>query len=290
MKSTLRNTTPLLLLFGFSQMAAAQPQDAKQLLRDVQAKYASLQSYSDVGETRATITTTPVSTGGTSATAAAKPQESRTKFTIQLARPQMYRIEWDASTDFFSSKGSAWSDGGSHFVRLAGETNRPQDTETALAMATGVSGGAANTIPSIFLDLETNGIKSAENPVMGGEEAIEGEDCFVVKVHRDHIDQTFWISKASKLIRQEKMDFSGAFAPEELSHDDAKKVLESMGRTVTEDAIQALRDQMAAMQKMMKASGVQSHSSIETHREIKINDPMSPGDFREKPDPAAEKR
>jgi hypothetical protein len=154
-------------------------------------------------------------------------------------------------------------------------------------MATGVSGGAAFMIPSLFFNLESNLITAAENPVFSGEEAIEDDDCYVIKVHRDRFDQTYWISKASKLIRQERMDSSGSFTPPELTNDDARKALEAMGKPVTDEAIKALLDQMAEMGKRMKTLGVQSHSSIETHREIKTNDPMSPSDFRDKPDAKA---
>jgi hypothetical protein len=38
-----------------------------------------------------------------------------------------------------------------------GQTMKPADTETAIAMATGISGGAAHTIPSIFFNLSANG-------------------------------------------------------------------------------------------------------------------------------------
>jgi outer membrane lipoprotein-sorting protein len=276
MKSTPRTSILILLLASASPMATAQAPDPTQLLREVQAKYLSLQSYSDVGEVRST--TTMSSSPGE----AAKKHEMRSTFTIKLNRPQMYRIEWDDNSGF--SKGSLLSDGESRSINIGDEPTHPQDTETAMAMATGVSGGAANTIPSVFFDLEANGIKAAENPVLSGEEAIEGDDCYVVKMHREHLDQTFWISKASKLIRQERMDMSGNFGPtEELTDADAKKVLESMGRKATDEAIQQLRKQMAQMQEMMKTAGPQSHSSIETHREIKTNDPMSAVDFREKP-------
>jgi hypothetical protein len=54
MKSTLRNAIPVLVLVlaGAYQPVRAQMPEVGQLLRDVQARYASLQSYSATGEVR----------------------------------------------------------------------------------------------------------------------------------------------------------------------------------------------------------------------------------------------
>jgi hypothetical protein len=86
---------------------------------------------------------------------------------------------------------AVWSDGES-YVTIGGQIRQPTDTETAIAMATGVSRGAAHTIPSIFFDLAGNGISPGSNPVtLAGGELVEGEDCYVVKVHSEHLDRTF---------------------------------------------------------------------------------------------------
>ena len=94
------------------------------------------------------------------------------------------------------------------------------------------------------------------------------------------MDRTFWISKASKLIRQELTASSGSTDTPELTDSDARKVLESMGQKATDEAIRTLRDQIASTQQIMKS--VKSSYRIEIHREIKTNDLMSPSDFREK--------
>lgn len=273
----------LLVIAAVRQPGLAQTPDVQQLLRDVQARYASLQSYSATGEVRGGITS-----DGSSATLPANQSfETRSTFTMKLARPQMFRIVWEQKVGetngfSFSSKGLAWSDGEFRNVTVAGQTMQPADTETAIAMATGVSGGAAYTIPSIFFDLSANGITSiSKDAVMAGGELIEGEDCYVVKAHSGNSDYTYWISKNSKLIVQAMRVSSSMNAPhDEMTDSDARKILESMGKKVTDEAIRNLRTEIAGAEQSLKS--IKSSYSIERHRDIKTNDVMLPSDFREK--------
>jgi outer membrane lipoprotein-sorting protein len=283
MKVATRSAVLLLVLVSISHSVNAQTPNVAQLLRDVQAKYGSLQSYSAAGEVTGGIKME----GGAAILPGGQSQEIRTAFTIKLARPQMYRIVWEQQMGqkdgllAMASKGAVWSDGQSRFINTAGQTMQPLDTETALAMATGVSNGAANTIPSIFFDLSANGVTSIlRSAVLAGNETIDGEDCYVVKAHSDTMDRTIWISKASKLIRQVMTAMSGnPPVPLELTDSDASKVLESMGQKPTEDAIRALRAQMTAAAELMKSVKT-NYYSLEKHRDIKTDDPMSPSDFR----------
>src|SRR5262245_14823872 len=109
----------LLVIAAMSQPSSAQTPDVQQLLRDVQASYASLQSYSATGEVRGGIT----SDGSSAILPANQSFETRGTFTMKLARPQMFRIVWEQNSgtnDFsFSSKGVAWSDGESRNVTVA---------------------------------------------------------------------------------------------------------------------------------------------------------------------------
>ena len=69
--------------------------------------------------------------------------------------PQRYRIEWEQRLPNLVTKGALWSSGQGHFLLIPGQADRQQvkDLSTALAMGTGISGGAANTIPSTFFAL-----------------------------------------------------------------------------------------------------------------------------------------
>jgi hypothetical protein len=279
MKTAMRHVTVLLVFVvcGFKS-AEAQTPEVAQLMREVQARYASLQTYSATGDVQTGITA-----DGSSPILGGQSHEIRTTFTIRLARPQMYKIDWEQKMSVFVSvKGAVWSDGESRFVNVVGQVSQPKDTQTALAMATGVSSGAANTIPSIFFDLSSNSIAAAsKHAMLAGEASIEGDNCYVVKTHIANGDRTFWISKTSKLIRQQMTVSASTNANLELTESDARNVLESMGQKVTDEAVRALRKQMASAQELMKS--VKSYYSIETHREIKTDEPLSPGDFRDNP-------
>src|SRR5215831_16211216 len=119
MKSPLRNVILLLmvLLFGFNQPAEAQTPDAGELLRDVQARYASLQSYSATSEVLSGVTRDR----SASIFPSNQSQEMRSTFTIKLARPQMYKTIWEQGNSFFSSKGAVWSDGESRYATMGGQ-------------------------------------------------------------------------------------------------------------------------------------------------------------------------
>jgi hypothetical protein len=66
----------------------------------------------------------------------------------------------------------------------------------------------------------------------------------------------------------------------EMSDSDVRRVLELMGQKVTDEAIRNLRSQMADAEQSLKS--IKSSYSVERHRDIKTNEVMLPGDFREK--------
>ena len=69
-----------------------------------------------------------------------------TKFKIRLQRPSLYRIDWQGS-----SVGVTWSDGTGDFLQYSGlPTQKSRNRQMALAGATGISGGAAASIPGTF--------------------------------------------------------------------------------------------------------------------------------------------
>jgi hypothetical protein len=245
LKSRLHYAILILIVVGAHQPAKAQTPNGAQLLREVQAKYASLQSYSAIGEVLSGL-----NVDGSSAVPPASKATIRIAFTIKLARPQMYRItwNWEQKTErqalSSTSKGAVWSDGQSRFMTSDGKVTQPADTLMATSGASGASGGASNTIPSIFFDLGTNGIKAPlREAVLAGEESIDGEPCYVLKTSNGHFDHTLWISKASQLIRQQ-MTVSSRSAVTPL------------------------------------AKAAKSSYSVEIHRNIKTNEVMLPDDFR----------
>jgi len=109
-----------------------------EIAQKAQAKYASLSSYSDEG--------TDVSTVGG--------QNVTHTFTIKLARPDLFRIDWAQSSGFYVSTGAVWSVGNGNFLQMQSQPLQTfSDMQMAIGGATGVSGGAAATVPGSFFKL-----------------------------------------------------------------------------------------------------------------------------------------
>src|SRR5579862_851838 len=123
------------------------------LVGQVQATYDKMQSYSSVGDIKSDFS---MPSGGR--------QESHYSFSIKLARPNLYRIEWEMHSPYMTVKGAAWSAGDGNFITVPGQTSplQPKDLSTALSMATGISGGAAATIPAIFFGMSNDSLKQLE--------------------------------------------------------------------------------------------------------------------------------
>jgi hypothetical protein len=138
---------------------------------------------------------------------------------------------------------------------LAGPT-RPKDMSTALSMATGLSGGAAATIPAIFFGLSFNALKPGKDAAFKPDADIEGDACYVIGEKTGTVGVTIWISKKSKLLRQIRDDFNGPTKMPEMTDEETRKVLESMGWATTAEAIKNMKAQMTSMRSMMSLGNV----------------------------------
>jgi len=257
------------LLVSSQAVAGEAPPSATEILRQVQATYDAMRSYSGAGEV-----TSAFSPSGLA------PQEMTHAFTIRLGRPELYRIEWEQRLPNFVMKGAVWSAGEGHFVVVPGQVNREQakDVSTALAMATGISGGAASTIPGAFFALGHGPFKTLTDATLVRDEAIEGDQCYVISGRvAKQLGTTLWISKKSKLLRQMRHDYHGPMEMPEITDEDVKKSLESMNREPTDEAVAAMKGQLESAQKMMSRG--MTGFSIELHRDIKVNPPLSKTDF-----------
>lgn len=245
-------------------------------LGQVQATYDKMQSYSSVGDI-----TSDFSRPGTGH------QESHYNFSIKLARPNLYRIEWEMHSPNMTMKGAAWSAGDGNFVSLPGQTNpfQPKDLTTALAMATGVSGGAAATIPGVFFSRGNDDLERLKDAAFGPDADIEGDPCYVITGTAAPIKMTLWISRKSKLIRQIRTDVNGPMKMPEMTDQEAGKVVESMGQKPTAEAIQRMKAQMATARTMM-GSGITGYS-IQVHRKIVVNPALRKADFTPQPSTAS---
>jgi outer membrane lipoprotein-sorting protein len=246
-------------------VAAETRPSVSDLVVQVQTTYNKMQSYSSLGDIILNVSMPGL-----------EREELHYTFSIKLARPELYRIEWEEQAPNMSFRGTAWSAGDGHFITMPGQASpaQPKDISTAFSMATGVSGGAASTIPAIFFDLSFNSLKFSKDASFRQDADIEGDPCYVITTKAG---VTMWISKKSKLLRQIRDDFSGPMKIPQMSDEDAKKLLQSIGQTPTGAAIARMKAQMASVQSLM-SSGV-TGSSIQVQRQIVVDATLRKADF-----------
>ena len=231
-----------------------------------------MQSYSSVGETTLDLFTPAMGS-----------QKSHYTFSIKLARPNLYRIEWEQHSPYMNTSGAAWSAGAGNFISVPGQKPmQPKDMSAALSMATGLSGRAAATIPPIFFGLSFNSLKVVD-AAFGPDADIEGDPCYVITGKTKTSGVTIWISRKSKLLRQIRNDISAPTKIPDMTDEQAKSVIQSMGQTPTAEAIKRAKEQMNAMRAM--SSGM-TGSMIQVQQKIVVNAALSKADFAPQATPA----
>jgi RNA polymerase sigma factor (sigma-70 family) len=275
---------------AISQTVGSNKFTPPEIAKQAQDAYDALSSYSDNG--------TAVTEGGGLTT---------TTFNIRLQRPNQYRIDWTQTGGSYTSKGVVWSDGSGDYFEMgaAGQekTFKPQkmnDLQQALAMGTGVSGQASSTIPGTFfhqnwgdaLGIFTSG-RSQLNKAP--DEKVGDVDCHVISSVIDPaklpsqgklpsntgkvgtINTTLWIGKRDHLIHQTRTTMEGAtFTLPPESDSDIKTILERENKSVTPEAIAALRAELK--QSMKRAQGAK-YVFTQTHENIVVNRRFTPADF-----------
>jgi hypothetical protein len=215
--------------------------------------------------------------------------QTTTTFSIKLKKPNFYLITWSqtgAMPQGMAQAGAVWSDGTQPYLYM-GVTNaysKIGDDASALGAATGISGGAAYTIPSLFLPAFTDkafALSRLKNPVIEKTEPIAGEDCYVLSGSSNASKkETFWISKSSSLILKYERSFeppAGGMVIPDISDEDLEKSLRVMGQPVTEESKKQMRDMMQTAKNSLKNGGP-SGSSTETQIDIS-NPDLTANDF-----------
>ncbi len=182
---------------AISQTSSAGSSSAQEIVKRSQDAYAALSSYSDEGTSVATIGANNVAPH---------------TFTIKLARPNLYRIEWSQITGFYNQTGIAWSDGSGDFTKIASTPRTNSNMEMALSSATGVSGGADGSIPGTFFKMNWGNTLGAsmQSATRKPDEKIGDVDCYVLSHEKDGRTRTLWIGKQDFLIRQIENDTPAA--------------------------------------------------------------------------------
>jgi outer membrane lipoprotein-sorting protein len=186
-----------LLAAGPSQILRAQDTSQQQLTKEQifqksKAAYAALTFYSDEGTSVATLNGLTITQ----------------TFTIRLSRPNLYRIAWlnSYSSPFApkSNPAAVWSTGADDFLDLGWGAKKQDSQVMALAGATGVSGGAAGSIPAAFFNLSWSNpfCCLAKGLIQQTDEKVGEVDCYVFTRESTGSTRTIWIGKQNFLIRQ----------------------------------------------------------------------------------------
>lgn len=186
-----------LVTVGVSQGPGGDKRTPREIFTMMGEKYASLTRYSDDGTTVAYL-------NGMALT---------NTFSLKLARPNLYRIEWRQPLfGTVTSKGAAWSAGEGDVVLLGEQGPRKEPSmESALSTTTGVSSGAAANIPGMFFKMKW---ASQLGDWVGQNREADGRvgtvDCHVFSKELNGRTRTVWIGKQDLLIHQVETVVSSA--------------------------------------------------------------------------------
>jgi RNA polymerase sigma factor (sigma-70 family) len=220
-----------------------------EIFKNAQEKYASMTSYSDEGQTVATLNGSTITT----------------TYTIKLARPNLYQIEWQQKNDSAyatttTKTEAVWSAGAGDFLDMGMGRQKQKDEVTALSSAAGISASASATIPGAFFKMNGgNPLGSASGQTQQADEKVGNVDCYVFTSElKKGITKTLWIGKQDFLIHQVRNVTSA----------EAEKAM----------LTKAAKDhpQIMASLAIMGFHGI---TSTETHSNIVVNPNLSAADF-----------
>jgi RNA polymerase sigma factor (sigma-70 family) len=236
---TVSTTAVVVKKSGWFSRAANDHLSAEEIVQNAQAKYASLSSYSDEG----TISSTAVG-------------KVNLTFTTMLARTNRFRIAWTQNVGTSSVTGMVWSAG--NFILLQRQGSPLQtfsDQQTAIASATGASGGATATIPGNFFQQNWGSHigKPARFTKRQAVERIGDVDCYVLTSSNSASTATLWIGRTDSFIHQIRIITSAAI-------------------------MKAITQNMAARNPNLALPAPHEATVIETHSKIAV-DTLSPMDF-----------
>jgi len=206
--------------------------------------YAALTSYSDSGKSVVAFKGTTISLVHT--------------FTTKLARPNLYRIEWEQRSGKYSNgKQCVWSEGKGDFLKALGKVEPEASMENGLIDATSRPGNSTITIPGAFFKLNSGNSlgASAANETQQADEKVGDADCHVFTSALNGRTRTIWIGKKDFLIHQ------------------ARIVTSEIDRLTKATFVQA---QLSAGAPKIEPTAI---TITETHENIVVNQKFSPSDF-----------
>ncbi len=235
-----------------------------EILKQVAATYKTMKTYKSEGTITSDIDTDVMKI------------KQVTSFSILLKKPNLYLISWNQTGGVMVQSGNVWSDGTQPYLHM-GSINaysKMTSDEIALSGATGISGGAAFTIPSLFLPVfqgQLTPFSRLKDLQIENTETVEGEDCYVISgssaISKKEI---LWISKESHLIRKYSRSLEtpgGDAAIPEMTDEQLEAGIKSLGQEVTEETKKNMREMMEKSRSMIKTMKMKG-TSTELHATV----------------------
>jgi hypothetical protein len=259
--------------------------DPFEILRRVDAAYHALDTYQSAGRVVVDIKHE------------GRPIRLETMFSIRLQKPRSYLITWESQLPVQQS-GAVWSSGQQPYLFMSGvgAYSKLPDDEIALAAATGISGGVANTIPSLFFETEHNHSTPFDrliDPRLEGVEVVHGIPCYRISSPSELSRQeTFWISVDGYLMVKyaRALEVAGGKTAIPVWTDkELDRSLEAMGLELTEENRTRSRARMLEAAEQMERTQL-TGTTTELH--LTISHPVfGPADFEfDLPEGILEKR
>lgn len=251
-------------------VCSAEENEPSVIFKRVIVKYQSMETYSAEGTIISAIDR-----------GSAK-MNIKTSFSIKMKKPNLYLISWDQKNSMmptYTQSGAVWNDGSRPYVYMgiSKAYSKMSSDEMALAAATGISGGAAFTIPSLFLSVfkkQPEPFARLVDPKLTGSQKVEGEDCYVITGSSTiSKTETFWIAKKAYLIRKYSRSLErpegGAKMPK-MTDQQLEEAIKAMGQEVTEDRKEAMKKMMKQAEDSLKTAKLKG---VSTELHAKINAP-----------------
>ena len=241
---------------------------ADQVFEKVKATYESMQTYKAEGVVTSEIDTDAMSVN------------VETSFSILLKKPNLYLISWtqkNMAMPGVAQSGTVWSDGTKPYlyVGMMKAYSRMGSDDLALASATGISGAAAFTIPSLFLPVfkgQPAPFSRLIDPRIDTTEKVGEEDCYVIRgASAISSEETFWISTSRNLVVKYSRSLTppeGGVAVPEMTEEQLEKTINDMGGPqITEESKQKMREVMKRSKNVLntaqlKGSVTELHTGI----------------------------
>ena len=252
--------------------------DPAAVFEKVEAAYESIDTYKAQGTITASVDTGQMKV------------DTETSFSILLKKPNLYLISWtqkNSAMPQMSQSGAVWSEGDQPYLYM-GQMNaysKMGSDEVAVGAATGISGGAAFTIPSLFLaafEEQPSPFSRLVEPTIEREEKVGNEDCYVISgpsiISKK---ETFWVSKKSYLITKYDRSLEppeGGMPIPEMTDEQVDEAIKGMGQEVTDESRKNMRKMMESSRTMLQTMKMKG-SSTEIHTDVSSPE-LSGSDFK----------